>query len=589
MVSQDRNRRLARRFPLSSLAALLAGIALPAQAFAQAYQRDAPPPLPAGAVPTIAAPPAPASGPASRAPILPSLNGIVFIASPASLRPNGVPRAAAGPQGVNTSDVPLLANPNIQARLAMLVGLPLSFAALTTIRDMVTGWYRAQGHPFVTVTIPPQNIADGVVQLIVSEYRVGAVTVSGNKFFSTKLLKQESGLQPGQTLTLPGLQSDIAALNANPFRAVNLVLAPGAQPATTDVQLRTQDQLPLRVDATYDNQGAPALGRDEWGLGATWGNVAGLDAQLAAQLTRATSGRYTALSTNFTLPLQWRDSLQIFGVYAVEHPNAGAFFDQTGQTGQASLRYVHTLPSLLPAPGIVITQSVAAGYDFKTSNNNLEFGGDSVFFAQTVIEQFPLLYTLSETDPAGQTALSDTIVLSPGHLMGGNSNSAFNTVSPGARPNYVYNNVLLARTENLPYRITWMTRLQGQLASGNLLPSEALALGGVGTVRGYDSDTALGSDGLLASMELRSPPFSFANGYGTGQLGLFLDYGHVSQPRAESQAVNEADLASAGLDVFANFGRYARLAFDIGWRVRSPPGEHGKRGGFADVAIFVGF
>jgi hypothetical protein len=53
-------------------------------------------------------------------------------------------------------------------------------------------------------------------------------------------------------------------------------------------------------------------------------------------------------------------------------------------------------------------------------------------------------------------------------------------------------------------------------------------------------------------------------------------------------AVNHADLASAGLDLHASFGRYASLSFDIGWQLRAPPGT-AKRGGFGDVSVLVGY
>ena len=147
----------------------------------------------------------------------------------------------------------------------------------------------------------------------------------------------------------------------------------------------------------------------------------------------------------------------------------------------------------------------------------------------------------------------------------------------------------------LPRGVSWVARVIGQVSNRNLMYSEQLGAGGPDSVRGYFTDTALGSQGVLVSQELRAPAFRLAHTLGQTlpiedqeQLGVFWDYGHVSQVKAIPDQVNEADLSSLGVDLHATFDRYVNLSFDVRWQLRPSPGES-KRGVFTDIAVLVGF
>ena len=510
-----------------------------------------------------------------------------------------MPVGSAGPTGIMVSGLAPLNDPAFTAQIAPFIGRPVTLADLQQISTLTTAWYRTHGRPFVAVTVPPQNISSGVVQVVVTEYRVGTLTVAGNHWFSTEMLQQESGLVPGQTLTLPQVQDDLDWLNDNPFRSVNTLFEPGAEPGTTDVVLQTEDRLPLHVYTGFDNQGVSSLGRGEWNLGAVWGNALGLDQTLAYQFTRSLSGRYEANAASWTVPLPWRDKLLIFGSFAQERPDVGDVFGETGNSGQASIRYVHTLPRLAMTTGIELTGTLQVGYDFKTTNNNLEFGGAQVFASQAEIDQFPLIYDATLTDPYGQTAFENQLVVSPGGVTGANTKSAFQAIVAGSAADYVYDRIGLTRTTVLPEGplkgFSWTARVIGQVANRNLLYSEQLGAGGMDSVRGYYTDAALGSQGVLVSQEVWGPTFSVAgllhnqtSVSDQGQVGVFWDYGHVSQVQGIPEAVNAADLSSVGFDLHATLGRFFDVRFDLGWQLRAVPGGT-KRGAFGDVAVVAGF
>ena len=571
------------------MAAAALALALPASARAQAYQRIAPKPPAAHTPPPLAVPPPPPPLPASKRVLLPALKGLVFVNNPNAVVKAGLP-ASAAPSGIAIHDLPLLDRPGFRKKIAPAIGKPFTLAGLDAAAAAVTAWYRAHDRPFVDVAVPPQNISSGVVQIVVEEYHVGTVTVTGNRWFSSGLIRRESGIVPGQTLTLEGLQADLDWLNRNPFRVVDLMLSPGHDDGGTNVVLQTHDRLPLHVYGTYDNEGVKSLGLSEWGAGFTWGNVAGLDQIFSYQLTRAFSGRYVAHALSWSAPLPWRDELVIFGSYELEIPEIAPGFDDTGRSGQASLRYVHPLPRLS-----WLRQEISLGYDFKTTNTNLDFGGFTVFSGAAEIDQFPLIYNATESDRFGGTMLENDLIPSPGGVTGQNTNTAFAILVPGATARYVYDRVALTRLTRLPLGLTWIARGVAQVSNRNLLDSEELAGGGPGSVRGYYTDTALGSEGELVSQEIRSPSFSPLGPLGArlpvkseAQLGIFWDYANLTQVQPIPDTPNTVDLASVGGDLSYALGRFVNVSASLGWQLRPPPGTT-KTGAFGQVSLVAGF
>lgn len=575
----------------------------PRVAHAQAYSRLAPrqpaaTPAPNDlTMPGKEAPPLPQSN----AVLIPDLKGLVFIPKTATLKAAGLP---AGTKGVKHAGLPLLDQASFNHDIAAYLGKPLRMTDLNTIAAKVSALYKAEGHPFVYVSIPPQNINDGVVQIIVTEYRLGVVKIAGNRWFSDRLIRQESGLAPGQTLSLSGVQAGLSWLNSNPFRTVDALFASGNAQGTTDVTLQTKDRLPLHIYGSYDNAGVPSLGSSEWAVGGTWGNVAGLGQILSYQFTHSVSDRYSGHALSWTAPLPWHDRIQVFGSYAWEKPDmrtSSAYLGETGHSGQASIRYIHDLPALTFGPRTRMTEDLQIGFDFKTTDNTLEFGGLRVFDSQAEVDQFPILYNAMLNDPYGQTTFQNQLVLSPGGMSGANRHGNFETLVPGASNQYAYDTVSLNRTTWLPAGLSWILQATGQLASTNLMYNNQFGLGGLYTARGYFTDTALGSEGVSVTNEIRSPAFSLSKFiapnipvYDTEQVGLFYDYGHVSQVHPIAQSVNEADLSSIGLDLHSAVDRYISFIFNVGWRlhgvstIREQNG-FGNKGGFGTLSLTIGY
>ena len=563
---------------------------------AQDYKRVAPQlptklQSPSLAIPSEPAIPIAAVSPdGSQAQVTVALKGLVVIDGSSRIVEAGVPVSAAGSTGINVSEISELNDSRFTTQLTGFLGRPLTLATLDQIKTITTTWLRAHQRPFVDVSIPPQNIGSGVVQMVVTEYKIGNIEVRGSRYFSESLITRNSGLQTGNTLRLDDLQTDLDRLNRNPFLNVDAVFKPGEQTGETDVTLNARDRLPLRFYAGYDNLGVRSLGVPEYNVGANWGNTFGTGQILSYQFTSSISGRSNSHSISDTIPTPWGDQVLIFGSYGTQRPFLATLFNESGHSGQASVRYVHLLPR---AHGL--TEDLQLGYDFKTTDNNLEFAGFQVFAMEAEVDQFPLIYDATLSDHFGQTAIQNTFVYSPGRLTTNNTTAALSALVPGSAAHYLYNRFLITRTTPLLQHFTAVTRVTVQASNRNLPYSEQVGGGGVGSVRGYYTDTALGSTGQMFSQELRLPAFDLSrmvarsSEFGDkAQIGGFFDYARLRQVSPIPDVQSSVDLASGGFLTRYSFSRNLDFQFDLGWRLRSAPTVP-SRGAYGQLSVTGSF
>ena len=112
-------------------------------------------------------------------------------------------------------------------------------------------------------------------------------------------------------------------------------------------------------------------------------------------------------------------------------------------------------------------------------------------------------------------------------------------------------------------------------------------------MRGYDPRTASGTQGVLASLELRSPSVMVLSKFGveiedSGQLLGFFDSAFVSDKRTQAGRAKNATLTSAGLGARYQIGRYLDVSFDYGWQLKAAPGA-AHRGHLANISLTLGY
>ncbi len=510
--------------------------------------------------------------------IVAALRGLVFVADVSAVRPGG-----RGEEGIVTQEVPLLDTTEFREKLAPRLGRPLTLGMLKSITKETVAYLRGRDRPVVDVVVPEQNVATGTVQVVVREGRLGAVKAEGNRWFAAERIVAAVRVAPGDSISGRGLLADLSWLNQNPFRRVDLVFAAGERAGETDVILKVDDRRPLRLYAGFDDSGTTLTDRERVFAGVNWGNAFGREHQLSYQFTASPDvEKMTAHSASYVVPLpERRHTLTVFGSHARSRPDL-PYFTLDGRSWQVGLRYRVPLSAWRG-----VEQSLTGGVDFKRSNNDLAFGGSSVFAQATDVAQLVLEYAASRADRRGMTSGGLTLALSPGGIGGRNRDADFRASRSLADARYGYARIALERTTRLRGDWVWVVRGQGQIASTNLLGSEQLGLGGASLLRGYEEREANGDSGVALINEVRAAAVPL----GGGRLVplAFFDAGRTEVHAPLTGEARGRNLASAGVGVRYALGATVVARADFGWQLResgvSPTGDD-RRG---HVSVTVGW
>lgn len=505
-----------------------------------------------------------AAGKAEGAPdklVLGNLRGLVFVGGTKAVRSGGI-----AAQGVDVTGVHVLKGKAFASIAGKYLGQPLRLSDLKRLVRQTVAFCRAHDRPVVDVFVPEQDVTSGTVQIVVMEGRLGQIKVVNNRWFDADEIKKDIRLQPGEKIDAKELEQDLAWINQNPFRQVDAVFVQGDRPGITDVQLDVKERYPLRPYLSYNNSGNPAIGRDMLNVGLNWGNVFDTDQRAGYQYERA--GRHGGLAAHrlsYTVPLSWRDVLSFSASYVETDSKLFDVFGVNGRSAAFSARY--SMP--LRTSGR-LTQKIQTGFDFRRTNNNLEFFGDRVFDNSSDIVQFVADYSGLLPEPGGSNSWYATLVASPGGLDGGNKDARFDAMRPGATAKYTYANLGYQRLMKLPGNITWSATANMQWSDGRLLASQQMGLGGRGSVRGFEPRLVNGDNGLFVSNEIRSPVFRLSrrNGgtIGNVQLLAFLDYGKVGVVDPLPSEAGSSVLSSTGIGLRYSFSNHVQLEADYGWQ-----------------------
>ncbi|HRQ87364.1 MAG TPA: ShlB/FhaC/HecB family hemolysin secretion/activation protein, partial [Bacteroidia bacterium] len=412
------------------------------------------------------------------------------------------------------------------------------------------------------------------------------------RWFKPEFLANQVRLKPGGPIYSTLLRNDLDWLNKNPFRTVDLVYTPGENVAESDIVLQVQDRRPIRVYGGYEDSGNELTGNNRWMMGVNYGNLWGLDHQINYQWTANNrTDLLSAHSMSYIAPLPWRHTLTVFGAYVESSSDLPAPLDLDGHTGQLGMRYNIPLPAPPSWRKSSYRHELDLGYDYKNSTSNLEFFQIPVLGQNTDIHQFIFAYKGSMRDESGATSFGASFVFNPGDIGGANNtDAAYSWSRFGAQSSYTYGRLHAERLQRLPYDLSAMLRVTGQMSSENLLPSEQLGFGGYSSVRGYEENEANLDEGLMLTAELRSPSFRILphlkvdDVRDEAQLLLFWDYATGSNVYLLPGESRHVTMSSIGPGLRWTVNDNFSMRLDYGFQLR----ESGQNLGLGDSRVHIG-
>ncbi len=501
---------------------------------------------------------------------LKKLVAIVFVDSIDKIQQEAKPAS-----GIVTNGLPFLESPEFHALVTPYLDQPLSMFRLQTLVREIVLYFRRQDRPVVDVSLPQQDITGGVLQIVVTESKVGEIRVEGNKWFSSKSLINLIRLRTGDEISGRRLEADVDTINQNPFCFTTIVFSASKEIGATDIILQTRDRFPARFYTGYENTGNTITGVDRYFAGFNWGDAFGLGHQLNYQFETSGDGQASvANSGSYISPLPWGHTLTIFGAISQSQADI-AGVNLNGSGSQIGVRYK------IPIEGVegIYSHDFTLGYDWKQSSNSLDFGTIPVNASETDVGEIVFSYHGTVTDTWGATTINPQIFWSPAQTWSHELASDYTSSRLGSTPEYAYLRLEVSRITQLPAKFSLSNDFQYQISNAPLLSSEQLEFGGSQSIRGYNENDISGADeGWTLRNELRLPTISFGKLINLpiyqDQLQFlgFVDMGdawaHTGQlTDNDGNARNDIPMVGVGPGLRYTIGQYVSIRADYGFQL----------------------
>ncbi len=440
----------------------------------------------------------------------------------------------------------------LKERLSKFLNQEYSATLADAISEAVLQHYQAQDHPVVQVSLSEDAFQRGVLQVDIAEGRVGEIQQRGG----AHLAPYSSRLATGDFITGTNLQRELDWMNRNPFRQATLTATPGASPEIANLEMNSSDQWPLTAWTTYSNDGVHPLDGNRWLAGLSVGDLFRLDHTLTVQGQMADDpDEYHLLMGEWKCRLPWRHEFSLSGAGVGTEALVSDDIKVDGSAWFASARYRIPWRSSLSLSG-----ESWLGLDRKHFSTDLLFGGAAENFHPITMTTLDVGSQVQYVKGRDSFEVAAEAVWSPGDWLGSSDDVSFGEVAPGAQAAFFYLRGH-AKWQHV-FRSEWSVHsgVYGQWSDGELLSSEAFYLTGANAVRGYEERSVLGSKGIRATLETRTPALSIPSWKLQAQVVGFVDGGHTWTEQSGTE-----DPVSMGTGLRAQLGKFSQLRCEVAW------------------------
>ena len=411
--------------------------------------------------------------------------------------------------------------------------------------------YRDAGYPTVLVDIPEQDVSASVVHLRVTEGRVDKIRVTGARYYSQgRVLEKFPALTQGGVLYLPDVQKGLAEINRSAGRRVTPILRPGKTPGTVDIDFKVDDTLPLHaaleLNDRYSGNTSHLRLSGMVRYDNLWQKEHGLTLQY--QTSPENTDEVSVLSISYLLPVA--NSANMLALYAVRSRSEVAAVGDIQVLGDGDIYGARAIVPL-PQQGRYF-HSLSLGVDYKDFKETVVLRGADTTI-NTPISYLPFSVQYNAT-LQGERDVTQADVGVNFSLRGvadetvdcfGQQVSEFECKRFKARASYLYVKGSLQRVQRLPWGMSVVGRVGGQLTDQPLISNEQMGAGGVDSVRGYLEFERTGDYGVYGSLELRRSlamkSFEEVSFFG------FLEGAKLRVTEALPGQTSRFDLSSAGV------------------------------------------
>jgi hemolysin activation/secretion protein len=442
----------------------------------------------------------------------------------------------------------LLEERQLQAVAAPYLNRPISGSDIARLKYDLTSLYFKKGYVLVKVTTPPQNLSDGVLDVVVIAGRIGDITVS-NEALNPAIANSRLGtIRSGDVFNERIVESALQDINDLNNIDSSVSLRPGSATGTTDLDVRIRKAEP-RQDVqifTLDNYGSEFTGDTIARLSLQKSNLLGIGETFGIT-GRKSDDDFWAYQGEAMFPLPLRN-LQLELDYLKSDNSIGDVFSALNSEGESKV-YQAALSSALinqRQRKLVIRGGIERGR-YESTLTGFPDTSDTItkLFAETSysMRMSRLVTFVSVRANKGIGAL------------GASSEGDADASRLDGNPQAWTLESLLYTNYRLTDRDFLQAILQAQQSDSTLLSPDLFVIGGYGSVRGYEPAQSTGDSGVSLNLDLYRQ-FNMPEQW-YAQAGPFVDYGYVHNRVADSTL--EENLWSTGVGAEFNYRHSQKL------------------------------
>lgn len=466
----------------------------------------------------------------------------------------------------------------LRALVADGEGRALTLDEIEALAGRITQHYREQGYLLARAYVPVQEVREGVVEIAVLEGRVGRIEVRGARRHAPRFLEAYAGLDP-PVFHAGRHERSLLLLGDLPGLVARSTLVPGVEVGTTDVLLDVEEARLLGGNVEANNFGSRTTGRERFGVELELRSPLGRGDLLAVRgvLSRRPDELWL-VRVAYSLPVgRWGTRAGLAYMHVEARPGEELReLDVAGAGNVVSLTASHPFlrSRALSVHGL-------AGFDYKDFTT-------AVLGERLSRDRLRVLTAGVSVDAVdgwrGRTEATAMLQEGLGGFLGGLRADDPNASRAGAGGAFTKMTAGVARLQRLVGPTALLLRAGGQWASTALVASEQIAVGGVGSVRGYPVAEALGDHGYTVSAELRwsAPGFADVPAFGGRTWGDvlqvvgFVDHGAATLRDARPGDPRVRRLSGGGVGVRFGVLDTVFLRLEYARRIGGPPPSDGR-------------
>jgi hemolysin activation/secretion protein len=426
--------------------------------------------------------------------------------------------------------VTLLSEEEVKKIVAPFEGKFISLNDINELLNAIMKAYFVKGYVTTRAYIAPgQDLTKGELKIKVVEGVLEKIRLDDNRDNKSVNLNFVFPGMEGKVFNLRDVEQGLTQINRLPSNNAVIYIEPGSQPGSSILVVKNQAREPFTYTLGLDNHGFSSTGRSQTSLSIFIDNPLGLNDSLGF-IFRCTPHlhRHDKYSTSFTTLYSLPYGYTTFSLSSTYSQYAIPIVLSSGDT----IKLSGNTFSISGSADIVLYRdqfgwiSAGSSLTFKSTNNYLADSRIDVSSYNWSVLTLGLNFN--------RMLLGGLLDAKLAYLMGINFKGAGQ--GDGA-PEHYFKKYTLNLSYMRPFKldgfgdITISTAFTGQYSNNVLIGDEQISIGGLYSVRGYESTIFSGDRGYYLQNELSITPFLLNNLFKKGNVSFFIgyDFGEISE------------------------------------------------------------